>query len=288
MAALLTSLKGLFKEAYIKNWQLENDPATAEDIATLEDLDGEELIENLRILVFELLDFKRELKTTERADLYARNEQFESMLQKLEADVRGHIRVSARQLEHQLQLHIDGLTAKQTEVIKAKENAEQSVSELRQLLALKDKEISRFKAETVDTDSSKTDDATKDRSFIGRAKSKGRTKLEKEVTRLRGLLEDKSRDILRLKRLYPSQTQLGSVSDLGDQRGRSAEKRNSVDRSQKTERRVLQRDLEPQRSFAVLENRTNLGGGKKVPRMSSIVKGKPGQKPGHYRCKSDV
>mmetsp|Transcript_3172 Transcript_3172/g.6559 ORF Transcript_3172/g.6559 Transcript_3172/m.6559 type:complete len:288 (-) Transcript_3172:28-891(-) len=287
MAALLLMLKDLFKEAYIVNCQLEKDPPTDEDLATLEDLDAEEIIENLKNLLTELLDFKRELKSSDKAELYTRSEQFENMLQKLEGDIRTHIR-----LEHQLKLHIDSLNAKQIEMQKSKENSEKSVDELRQLMAHKDSEILRLKAELDKADSgsqTRTEDASVDRSYVRRNKSTGRVKLENEVIRLKGLLDEKAKEVLKLKRFYTSHSNLGSCSEL---RNKSAEKKQSSERSQKTERRILRKNIDPTlHSYSGLENVSNIGALqrallKKASRVSSIVKAS--QRPTHYRCKSDV
>jgi len=90
---LETGLRDLFRSAYLSNCDLENEPLTDSDRTTLEDLDSIEILENFKDLVKSLLSCKRDFLHSDKGEIAARCEQFETMLQKLEAEVRSHIRV---------------------------------------------------------------------------------------------------------------------------------------------------------------------------------------------------
>jgi len=90
---LETGLRDLFHKAYLSNCELEDEELTEADRSTLEDLDCLEILENFKDLVNSLLSCKRDFKQTDKSDIASRCEQFETMLQKLEAEVRNHIRV---------------------------------------------------------------------------------------------------------------------------------------------------------------------------------------------------
>lgn len=129
-----TGLRELFRRAYFKNCEIEGEELSPGDKITLEDLDSIEILENFKDLIENLLSAKQDLKHTDRAELVSRCEQFETMLQKLEADVRTHIRI-----EQQLKLHADATEAKLEELealYAQKENAA-----LRDALRVKDKEL---------------------------------------------------------------------------------------------------------------------------------------------------
>lgn len=280
MAALLHMLKDLFRESYATNCQLENDPVTDEDLATLEDLDGEELIDNLKNLLNELLDFKRNLQASDKTELYKRSEQLEGLLQKLEGDVRQHIRVTTPQLEHQLKLHIDGLNAKQAEVLKNKDHSDQSVEELRQLLKHKDNEIQQLKAALGRiglTSQLRTEDLSLDRNIGKQHKTKSR-----QV----GVKKHDENFKEGLQKLGPN-SHLSSCVEL---RNQSTERR--ANSRQRTERKILRKRVNSSQQSVIIEPKPTVGGQskssiKKHSRDSSIGR-LISQKPTHYRCKSDV
>jgi len=56
-------------------------------------LDSLEILENFKDLILDLLATKKEYKHTDKEDVCKTNEQFEAMIQKLEAEVRNHIRI---------------------------------------------------------------------------------------------------------------------------------------------------------------------------------------------------
>lgn len=90
---LETGLRDLFNKAYLSNCEIECEELTEADRDTLEDLDSLEILENFKDLVNSLLSCKRDFKKTDKSEIAGRCEQFETMLQKLEAEVRTHIRV---------------------------------------------------------------------------------------------------------------------------------------------------------------------------------------------------
>ena len=90
---LETGLRDLFRRAYLSNCDLESEQLSEADRATIEDLDTIEILENFKDLVESLLSCKRDFMKTDKSEIVSRCEQFESMLQKLEAEVRTHIRV---------------------------------------------------------------------------------------------------------------------------------------------------------------------------------------------------
>ena len=83
-----SGLKQLFSYAYKTNAEIEDEPLSTEDNETLADLDLLEVLENFKDLVDDFLSNKRELKNSQKAELVERNGKFESMIQKLEGDVR--------------------------------------------------------------------------------------------------------------------------------------------------------------------------------------------------------
>ena len=87
------SLHELFKYAFITNSHLDEDSVTQEEMKTLTELDSFEVLENFKDLLVDLLNFKRDNRQSDTAELNKRSQQFESMIQKLEGEVRNHIRV---------------------------------------------------------------------------------------------------------------------------------------------------------------------------------------------------
>jgi hypothetical protein len=73
----------------------------------LEDLDEVEVLENFKDLVKDLLQEKKQFKESEIEQLRTTNQQFESLIQKLEAESRNHVRT-----EQTLKVHIDGMATK--------------------------------------------------------------------------------------------------------------------------------------------------------------------------------
>ncbi|CAG9320977.1 unnamed protein product [Blepharisma stoltei] len=96
------TLHEFFCYVFSTNCHIDEASVTSEEMRTLEELDSLEVFENLKEIVLELLRFKKDHTKSDNAELIQKNEQFETLLQKSEAEVRNHIRV-----EHQLKLHIE-------------------------------------------------------------------------------------------------------------------------------------------------------------------------------------
>jgi hypothetical protein len=100
-------LHELFRYAYMSNCELMEEELSPEELETLQDLDTAEVLENFKDLILDLINYKRNSLKTEKSELIQQNEQFEGMLQKLEGEVRNHIRI-----EQQLKLHLESSQAK--------------------------------------------------------------------------------------------------------------------------------------------------------------------------------
>jgi len=100
---LESGLKSLFYRAYLANCELEEQQP---DLETLKALGPLEVLENFKDLVESLLSCKRDLKRSDKGEIVNRCDQFEAMLQRLEAEVRTHYRV-----EQQLKLQAETLQA---------------------------------------------------------------------------------------------------------------------------------------------------------------------------------
>ena len=116
----------LFKQAFSTNCMLDDSSVTAEELATLEDLDIQELLENFKELVNGLLGFKKSCKTSEKAELVQLNEQLEQMLQKAEAEIRTHIGI-----EHQLKIHAELTQTQLDDLSKKYAHAKGTILQLR-------------------------------------------------------------------------------------------------------------------------------------------------------------
>ena len=126
-------IRKLFEDTFISNCKLENTPISSEDLKDVMSLDINRIVDNLKLLISSLLSFKRSSISEDKSELIQRNEQFEMMLQKLEAEVRNHIRV-----EHQLKLHIESNQAEELESLQAKHitdpiNPAKNTSKVRQV-----------------------------------------------------------------------------------------------------------------------------------------------------------
>lgn len=99
---LCNSIRKLFLEVFSINCKLEDSEMTEEELQAITSIDIFEIVENFKEVVMSLIAFKQEFISTEKAELVNRSEKFETLLQKLEAEVRSHIRT-----EHQLKLHIE-------------------------------------------------------------------------------------------------------------------------------------------------------------------------------------
>lgn len=95
-------LREIFLNVFTRNCAIEESNITAEEVRTIKEIEIHEVLENLKDILNSLLEFKQDYINSDKAELVKRSEQFETMLQKSEAEVRSHIRI-----EHQLKLHIE-------------------------------------------------------------------------------------------------------------------------------------------------------------------------------------
>ncbi|CAG9311893.1 unnamed protein product [Blepharisma stoltei] len=190
-------LHELFKQAFITNCSLDDASCTPEELKTLEELDTLEILENLKDLLTDLLKFKKDYKTSDKAELAKRSEQFEAMLQKLEAEVRNHIRI-----EHQLKLHIETSQGKVDELEKLKETANKQIRDLEIRLQEKPAENEKIRPSLHrDADRVRKDYEEKLIKLVdaGEKREKIIHKLEHECAKLKNLFEEKSKDCERYK-----------------------------------------------------------------------------------------
>lgn len=211
-------LKDVFHSLYVANCEIEGEEVTSEDEKTLGELDSYEVLENMKDLMQDLLNAKRELKKTDKSELVSRCEQFEAMLQKLEADVRVHIRVTITQIEQQLKLHVEAAQARIDDLQRSAEV--RSIDELLTALHDKERELEGFKkapvsAEAVShhrvlsleqpgTDASKPQKANSEANLqrlmeVADHRHKAVLRLEKEVVQLKSALEAKTQECEQLK-----------------------------------------------------------------------------------------
>ena len=227
-------LQDLFKYAYVTNCTLEDEELTEEEKDTLEDLDSLEVLENFKDLVMDLLAFKREFRSSEKSELARRSEQFEGMLQKLESEVRNHIRV-----EQQLKLHLEAAQSRVEELEKKTDSTqllteiaakEKELEELRNRSPVKDLELKlkhleeKYKDEisrltqqhkqglhqrvlSLERDDRKhtrkpSDDRNQKLLEVAERRQKAMSRLESDLTKLKLALEDKNKELETVRRDY--------------------------------------------------------------------------------------
>lgn len=81
----------LFWECYSRNCEIEKEEINSDDYESIKKMDREKLYKHFRIFIGGLLEFKNQVKNSESTELVQRNMQFESIITKLEADIRSHI-----------------------------------------------------------------------------------------------------------------------------------------------------------------------------------------------------
>lgn len=197
-SCLPDAIKSLFSFAFTLNCHLDEASITEEEKETLSNLDFSELFENFKDLVLDLLKFKQKFKSTEMSELASRSEQFEGIIQKLEAKIRTHIG-----LEQQLKLHI-----------------ETQQGQLEDLQKLSDKKAENVKDEEFRSIKDKLTEAEKE----AKKKDAENSRLGNENTRLRKIIEDKSRQMQQLKKdLKPR----GEYMESGEYIKKQIEEQNS-------------------------------------------------------------
>ena len=81
----------LFWECYVKNCEIDKEEINEADLEAIKEMDREKLYKHFRLFIGGLLEFKNQVKNLEATELAQRNMQFESMITKLEGDIRAHI-----------------------------------------------------------------------------------------------------------------------------------------------------------------------------------------------------
>ena len=204
-------LKDVFQSVYRANCEIEGEEITSEDEQTLNDLDSIEILENLKDLTQDLLNCKRDFRQTDKSELESRCQQFESMLQKLEADVRVHIRI-----EQQLKLHIEAAQSRIDDLQGGPEG--RKITDLERLLKAKESELEAYRTGKIrDTtleenshhrvmsfDVGKRQISSSDSDIqrlreVAERRHKALLRLEKEVATLRCVVEEKTKEIGELK-----------------------------------------------------------------------------------------
>ena len=179
----------LFKYAFTTNCALDDESITMEESKSLEELDPSETLENFKDLVLTLLKFKKDFKSLDSAELVQRSEQFETLLQKMEAEVRTHIRV-----QHQLKLHIDNNQQRIDDLEKIESNDKMVIKELESKCKKNGKigETEKLKREM--------EEKVKNLMEVVDKKEKSLKKVEVENTKLKNLLEEKVRELESVKK----------------------------------------------------------------------------------------
>lgn len=185
----------LFRHVFTANCTLDDESMTAEESKTLEELDSSEVLENFKDLVLNLIRFKREYKASDKAELAQRSEQFETLLQKLEAEVRNHIRV-----EHQLKLHIETHQHRIEELEKGEDTYKARIKDL------EEKSTGKKSSRIEEKNRKDLEDKIKSLLEVIERKEKTVQKVEHENAKLKVLLEEKVKECENVKK------ELGKVS----------------------------------------------------------------------------
>jgi hypothetical protein len=207
--SIVKGLRDLFKYGFLKNCELDDEQVTEQESKTLEELDWFEILENFKELLENLIKFKKNYKSSDKAELAIRSEKLEEMLQKREVEVRNHIRV-----QHQLKLHLEDHQIRIEELeSKDRNNAKETHEKNSAKKSSKNLEADRIRKET--------DEKIKSLIEISDKKERIIHKLESENLRLKILLEEKTKDyenakkeLARLVRSTPRDKELQSSSSI--------------------------------------------------------------------------
>ena len=196
LSELESGLFSLFKHVFMSNCHLDGASITEEEQKTLEELDSLEVLENFKDVALQLLKFKQDHIDSDTAELTEKCEKFESMLQKLESEVRNHISV-----EHQLRLHVENTQTKLEQAEAEATKAAARVKELEQRLdasaVLKSKNFEKKLSEEIQRVTK--DRQSKSNSDHGHARlrqeyeAKLQEMLERKNQRLKVVEEEKAR-----------------------------------------------------------------------------------------------
>lgn len=128
-ASLFKDYHTLFSKFFIENCQIDQEDITEEETKALNELDANEVFENFSDLVTQLLKFKKQCLSSDQAELIKKCNSFESLIQKLENDVRTHIGV-----EHQLKIILENFQSKIQNLEKTNHDLNQKIFELETMI----------------------------------------------------------------------------------------------------------------------------------------------------------
>lgn len=202
------NFKELFKESFITNCHLDDASVTVEELETLDELDYREILENLKDLISSLLAFKSNARNEGTGEVATRCEQLEKLLQKQESEVRAHIRN-----EHQLKLHIDSIQQKALDLEGKYQEAQSNIKELEsrgnESMQTKLKKLeNRFQNELKeiseqyhrDSDSRQSSEKCSKFEEMYNKKEKSYLKLQQDFQKIKGLLEETTKQCKALKK----------------------------------------------------------------------------------------
>ena len=89
---LPSQLYEVFRYIFVQNCKIDDQSMTEEEARTLEELDAMEVLDNFRTLGLNLLNFKQEHKSTDKAELLKRLEKSEDVLKGLEQEIKGYVK----------------------------------------------------------------------------------------------------------------------------------------------------------------------------------------------------
>ena len=220
-------LKELFTFAYTTNCELESESLTEEERQTLDELDALEVLENFKDLVVDLLNFKKDFRSSEKSELAQRSEQFEAMLQKLESEVRNHIRV-----EQQLKLHLESAQSRVEEL--EKQSDSKLVQSLREAVLAKDREIDDLRS-TFEEKQKRHHERTPSleekpkKPVVVKPQKEKVGKLEMQCEQLKALLREKHSEVEAVRREYQALAQeFGAYKERTKLRGTASHRKEDL------------------------------------------------------------
>ena len=185
---LLHAMKSLFSFAFTLNCHLDDASITSEEKLTLSTLEAPEIFENLKDLIIDLLKFKQKLKKTDMAELENRSDQFETIIQNLEAKIRTHIGI-----EQQLKLHIEN-TQNQCEEL------EKINSQLKKGGSIHNSD--KNSCEKYENEMKNLKEKINELEKENKKKEEDYYRIINENAKLKKMIEDKSRQIYSLKKSF--------------------------------------------------------------------------------------
>ncbi|OMJ88187.1 hypothetical protein SteCoe_9920 [Stentor coeruleus] len=195
------TIKNLYSYAYMTNSNLDDDIILDDDPKDIENSSSSDLQSNFKELIISLLKFKKLNKQSEKAELVQRSDQFETLFQKLENEVRNHYR-----LENQLKLHFESFQEKIEELEKTESFDLNTIKELEE----KCDEKKNPKSSEVDKVRKEMDERLRNSLENAEKKDKALHKIEYENVKLKALLEEKTREyegikkeLVKIKKITP-------------------------------------------------------------------------------------